>query len=48
MTRAIIKGYIIIKYKTYASSKVYKVILRTLIDKVIRPFYYIYIFDLGK
>ena len=44
MTRAIIEGPKIIKYKTYIVSKAYKIILRRILtDKAIRPFFYIYV-----
>ena len=44
MTKAILKGPITIKCKTYVVSKTYKIILKkTPIDKAIRPFFYIYI-----
>ena len=44
VTRAIIEGPKIIKYKTYIVSKAYKIILRRrLIDKATRPFFRIYV-----
>jgi len=51
VTKAVIKDFIIVKCKTYITSKTYKVILKRIsIDKAIRPFYYIYIdrFNLGN
>ena len=44
VTGAIVEGPIIIKYKIYIVSKAYKIILRrTPMDKVIRPFFRIYV-----